>query len=80
MDLFSSVADWISGHETLLSGIAALIVLGGVMLTLLIAGWQRVLGLGCAPPRSWSTLERAPTCGPRSTTAPTVRSSPSRTR
>src|SRR5262245_23626566 len=45
MELFSGVADWISGHETLLSGIAALIVVGGVVLTALSAGWQRVLRL-----------------------------------
>jgi adenylate cyclase len=45
MDLFAGVIDWISAHETLLSGIAALIVVGGVALTVLSAGWQRVLGL-----------------------------------
>src|SRR5262245_5880812 len=50
MDPFSSVADWISGHETLLSGLAALIVLGGVALTVLTAGWQRVLGLRARDP------------------------------
>ena len=43
MEVFSGVADWISGHETLLSGIAALIVVGGVVLTVLSTGWERVL-------------------------------------
>jgi adenylate cyclase len=52
MELFSGVADWISGHETLLSGMAALIVLGGVALTVLSAGWQRVLGLRAREPRA----------------------------
>jgi TolB-like protein len=55
MEWFSGVADWISGHETLLSGIAALIVVAGVVLTGLSRGWQRVLG-----PRERDSEESAP--------------------
>jgi adenylate cyclase len=55
MDWFSGVADWISRHETLLSGMAALIVVAGVVLTGLSRGWQRVLG-----PRERGPDQRAP--------------------
>jgi adenylate cyclase len=55
MELISALTGWISGNETLLSGMAALIVLAGVVLTGLSMGWQRVLGWRKREPR-----ERAP--------------------
>ena len=60
MELFSGVADWISGHETLLSGIAALIVVGGVALTVVSASWQRMLGLRSRPTNGASDEAAAP--------------------
>ena len=42
---FSAIADWIAGYETLLSGIAALIVVGGVVITVLSSGVRQVRGL-----------------------------------
>jgi adenylate cyclase len=51
MELISALTGWISGNETLLSGMAALIVVAGVVLTGLSMGWQRVLGWRKREPR-----------------------------